>query len=235
MRRIMVTLIALLALITVASGLYIKSVWNPDMPSVLVQRVQTRANAHGGYVQLSKIPLFLQQALIATEDRGFYHNHGIDIEGILRAMFVDLVQGRLVQGGSTITEQLVKDMFLTDRKTIPRKLKQIALAIMISRDLSKNQVLALYLNEVYLGHGAYGVGQAAKVYFNRSISNLTQAQCAILAGLPQAPSLYDPIHHLSLAKTRQWEVLKSMVSAGFITLKQAHQIDVAPLHFISTS
>lgn len=233
MRRVMLSLITSFALVTVASGLYIQSVWSPDIPTLLVQRVEARAAAHGGYVQLSAIPLFLQKALIATEDRGFYHNHGIDIEGILRALFVDLMKGRLVEGGSTITEQLVKDIFLSDQKTIPRKLKQIALAIMISQALPKNEVLALYLNEVYLGHGAYGVGQAAKIYFNRSVQNLTPAECAILAGLPQAPSLYDPIKHLKFAKARQWEVLKSMVSVGFLNMKQAQQIERAPLYLVT--
>lgn len=234
MRRIIITLFTFFALFIVASGLYIKSVWNPSIPTVLIERVQTRATAHGGYVPLTHIPRFLQDALIATEDRNFYHNQGIDVEGIFRALYVDMMQRKLVQGGSTITEQLVKDMFLTDHKTIPRKIKQIAIAIMLSHSLSKNEILALYLNEVYLGHGAYGVGEAAHVYFGRSVTQLTPAECSILAGLPQAPSLYDPLKHIQLAKNRQWEVLKSMVTAGYITMKQAQHIDHTNLELIST-
>ncbi len=229
MKKALSTLIALVLLVTLSSALYVQSVWNPRMPALLVARVRKIAAAHGGYVPLQRIPIFLQLALIATEDRSFYHNDGIDFEGIARAFVVDITHGKPLQGGSTITEQLVKDIFLSDAKTIPRKLKQIALAIMLSRSMSKNEVLSLYLNEVYLGQGSYGVGQAANTYFGRPVWNLSPAQCAILAGLPQAPSLYDPLTDPRLARVRQAEVLQGMVAVGYITTQQARAISRQPL------
>ncbi|MCY0877175.1 MAG: transglycosylase domain-containing protein [Firmicutes bacterium] len=214
----------------IGAVIYMATVWNPGMPELLVARVNRIATAHGGYTPLDKIPNFLQRAVIATEDRSFYQNDGIDFEGIARALVVDAIHMKPVQGASTITEQLVKDIFLTDNKTIQRKLKQIALAVMISKSMSKNEVLSLYLNEVYLGNGAYGVGQAAELYFGRNISQLSPAQCALLAGLPQAPSAYDPLIHLAMAKQRQWEVLESMVSAHDLSQAAAAAIAKAPLY-----
>lgn len=230
MRRLLLGVLSLTLLTFGAAFLYIRSVWSPSLPSALVARVHAIAAAHGGFVPLPEIPKFLQLALIATEDRGFYHNAGFSVEGIGRALLADLEAGKPVQGASTITEQLIKDIFLTDQKTIPRKLKQIALAIMISRILPKNEILALYLNEVYLGHGAYGVGDASRVYFGQTVSALNNAQCALLAGLPQAPSAYDPLSHLKMAKQRQEEVLSGMVQVGYITARQAASIYRQPLH-----
>lgn len=230
MKRVLFGVFGVLLLTFVAAFLYVRSVWNPSLPERLVTRVHAIAAAHGGFVSLKQIPRFLQQAVIATEDRGFYHNAGISFEGIGRALLVDLEKLRPVQGASTITEQLVKDIFLTDQKTIPRKLKQITLALFISRALPKNEILDLYLNEVYLGHGAYGVADAARVYFNRPVSQLSQAECALLAGLPQAPSAYDPLHNLPLARIRQREVLQSMAQVGYITPQAAKKIAEQPLH-----
>ncbi|MCY0870200.1 MAG: transglycosylase domain-containing protein, partial [Firmicutes bacterium] len=227
--RVVAAVIAIGALGSIAFLIYMASVWNPDMPDQLVSRVHAIAAAHGGMVPLRKISPFLQEALIATEDRTFYSNIGIDPEAILRAAIVDLIHGRPVEGGSTITEQLMKDIFLTDKKTIQRKLKQIAYAIMISQSLPKRTILDLYLNEVYLGNGAYGVGSASRIYFGVTPARLTPAESAMIAGLPQAPTLYDPLHHFRAAKTRQWEVLQGMVEAGDLTMHRARQIYRAPL------
>lgn len=228
--RALVSLAAFCFLIATAAYLYTVSVWNPDMPALLVERVDHISATHGGFVPLPDIPVFLQRALIATEDRSFYHNYGVDFEGLARALWVDLQSGRPVQGGSTITEQLVKDIFLTDQKTIPRKLKQIVYAVLISRYFTKNRILALYLNEVYLGQNAYGVGEAARTYFGKPVRDLSPAQSALIAGLPQAPSLYDPFAHYRLAKQRQAEVLQSMAAVGFITGAEAQVLERAPLH-----
>lgn len=224
----------LVLLLLMLSG-FVYTVWNPSYPALLSARVHQIATLHGGFTPLSDIPVTLQRALIATEDRSFYHNSGIDIEGILRALWVDVTHGQLVQGGSTITEQLVKDIFLSDQKTIPRKIKQITFAVLISHYFTKNEILAMYLNEVYLGQGAYGVGDAAHVYFGESPIHLTTAQATLLAGLPQAPSLYDPVQHYALAKMRQAEVLQSMVQAGFLTASSARKIYLTPLHLVHNS
>lgn len=229
MKRLLIGIVVVFVVVTGVILFYLASVWNPTLPAQLIGRVHARAAAHGGYTPLRDIPVFLQRAIIATEDRQFYHNEGIDLEGIARAMVVDAIHLRPVQGASTITEQLVKDMFLSDQKTLERKLRQIALALLISHALSKNEILSLYLNEVYLGQGAYGVGQAAHVYFDRNADQLTPAQCALLAGLPQAPSAYDPLANLSLAKARQKEVLDGMVSAGDLSASAAAAVYNAPL------
>ncbi len=231
MKRFTVGLISLVLLVCVAGYLYVESVWNPSMTATLTSKVHAISAKHGGYVPLADIPKFLQLALIATEDQNFYHNMGFDVEGIARAVIADVSAGKLVQGASTITEQLVKDIFLTDQKSISRKIKQIAIAIMLTQRMSKNEILGLYLNEVYLGHGAYGVGDAAKVYFHRSVTNLTPAQCALIAGLPQAPKGYDPLLHPQLAKQRQLEVLQRMVSVGDISKARSETIAKAPLGF----
>ena len=232
MRRVLLGALVVLLLLGAGGALYVHAIWRANMPQQLQARVHQIAAAHGGYTPLPDIPRFLQRALIATEDRQFYHNEGIDFEGIARAFLVDLLHGRPVQGGSTITEQLVKDIFLTDAKTISRKLKQVVYAIMISQYIHKNTILALYLNEVYLGQGAYGVGSAAHIYFGVPSQRLTDAQCALLAGLPQAPSLYDPLAHYKLAKQRQWEVLQGMVQTGFISRSQAYSIYHTPLRLV---
>lgn len=229
-KRVIRGFIIVAVLAAVSALIYMATIWNPSMPEVLVARVNSIASAHGGYTPLDRIPKFLQLAVIATEDRSFYQNSGIDFEGIARALLVDVMYMKPVQGASTITEQLVKDIFLSDNKTLGRKLKQIALAVMISKSMSKNEVLSLYLNEVYLGHGAYGVGQAAELYFGRDIAQLTPAQCALLAGLPQAPSAYDPLAHYRMAKQRQWEVLQSMVSAHDLSPGAANILEKAPLY-----
>ncbi|MCY0876186.1 MAG: transglycosylase domain-containing protein [Firmicutes bacterium] len=234
-RHMLLGLSAFFLLLLLVLGGFVYTVWKPSYPALLMTRVHRIAAAHGGFTPLSDIPVSLQRALIATEDRSFYHNSGIDVEGILRALWVDISHGQLVQGGSTITEQLVKDIFLSDQKTIPRKVKQIAFSVLISRYFTKNEILAMYLNEVYLGQGAYGVGDAARVYFGESPTQLTPAQATLLAGLPQAPSLYDPLQHYALAKMRQSEVLQSMVQAGFLTASRARVIARSPLHLVRNS
>lgn len=184
------------------------------------------------FVPLSRIPKFLQEAIVATEDQSFWTNWGISLEGIARSLVVDILSGRFVEGGSTITQELARDQFLTPEKTIQRKLREILLALMITHTFSKSEILALYLNQVYFGAGATGIYQASRVYFGRPPWELTRAQCSLLAGLPQAPSVLDPLVHLSLAKARQWEVLASMVRLHYLTPRDALQIYRAPLDLV---
>ncbi len=214
--------LCLLGLLTVPIGIYV--FWNPSDPAKIEKIVQTQASAHGGYVPLRAIPPFLVHALLATEDRNFYGNHGVDLLSIGRAFLVDTTQGSLAQGASTITEQLVKNTLLTDQKTVQRKLQQIAIAVMLSFVMKKNKILELYLNDVYFGQGAYGIGEASSIYFHRKTSQLTDAQAAMLVGLLQAPSAYDPITHYSLGKKRQSIVLKNMVVAHYISLAMAKKL-----------
>ena len=197
---------------------------------LLPAMVHQRLAAHGGvYVPLSEIPAMLRQAVVATEDASFWTNPGIDPKGIARSLLVDIATASFQQGGSTITQQLARDMLLNPRKTLWRKAKEMLLALVITRYYSKDTILEMYLNEIYLGHGAYGVGQAARVYFGEPPQFLTPAQCVMLAGLPRGPSLYDPLENLQAARERQREVLDNMVDAGYLSPEQADRIYAQPL------
>lgn len=195
-------------------------------------RAELRQNG-SRYVPLSQMPLTLQEAVVATEDQTFWTNIGISVEGLARSFLTDVAQGSFVQGGSTITEQLGRDQMLTRKKTISRKVRGLLLALFLAQMYSKRQILEMYLNQVYLGHGATGVAAAASVYFGVPVSRLSPAQCTLLAGLPQAPSAYDPLKHPAAARHRQSEVLQSMVSAGYLTQSRAASIARSPWHLRS--
>ncbi|MDA8193829.1 MAG: transglycosylase domain-containing protein [Thermaerobacter sp.] len=182
-------------------------------------------------VPLSQVSQTMQQAIVAIEDHNFYHNPGFDFRSILRAALVDLIHQAPVQGASTITEQLAKDLYLGDQKTLVRKVREFIIGLELAHRYSKNQILAMYLNEVYYGQGANGIYAASKTYFNETPSQLTLAQASLLAGLPQAPSLYDPLVNYHLARQRQWLVLQAMVRYGDITATQAAAAYRTPLAF----
>ena len=174
-------------------------------------------------VPLEKIPLKLQQAFISAEDDRFYKHQGIDIFSIIRAFIKNIEAGTVVQGGSTITQQVTKSFLLTPERSYKRKIREAMLAYQIDRDFSKDDILYLYLNQIYLGHGAYGVQAASENYFGKNVEDLNLAECAILAGLPQAPSRYTPFHHPERAKQRQIYVLNRMVAEGYITDVEASE------------
>ena len=174
-------------------------------------------------IPLEAIPPMLVEAFIAAEDSRFYEHGGIDFKSILRAFFKNLEAGTIVQGGSTITQQVTKSFFLTPERSYKRKLKEAVLAYRISETFSKEEVLFLYLNQIYLGHGAYGVQAAAQNYFDKPVQELTLAECAILAGLPQAPSRYSPHRFPERARQRQLYVLNRMEDEGYITAQQAEE------------
>ena len=182
---------------------------------------------------LSKMPPQLINAFIAAEDSRFYTHKGIDLVSITRAFFKNLEAGTIVQGGSTITQQVTKSFLLTPERSYTRKLKEAILAYRIDQAFTKEEVLYLYLNQIYLGHGAYGVQAAAENYFDKSVHDLNLAECALLAGLPQAPSKYSPYRNAERAKQRQIYVLNRMVEEGFITSDEAGaaietELDVKP-------
>ncbi len=167
-------------------------------------------------VPLEHIPAHVRQAFIAAEDDAFYRHQGIDTNGILRAFVNNIIAGGRIQGGSTITQQVVKTLLLTPQKSYERKLKEIILSTRLEQELSKDQILSLYLNHTYLGSGAYGVAAAANEYFGKSIDEVSIAEAAMLAGLPQAPSRYSPYTHWPEAKARQHYVLNRMYEEGYI-------------------
>ena len=174
-------------------------------------------------VAFKDIPSRLLQSFVVAEDASFYEHRGINYLAILRAFLVNLKEGRKVQGGSTITQQVARSLLLTPEKTYTRKLKEILLAYRMEASLSKEEILYLYLNQIYLGSGAYGVVAATELYFRKSLDELTLEEMAILAGLPQAPSRYSPIINPKAAKGRQKYVLSRMQENGFISEEEKEE------------
>jgi penicillin-binding protein 1A len=170
----------------------------------------------GIFVPLNKVPEHMINAVIAVEDSRFWRHRGIDYLAIARAVMKDILYVGLKEGGSTITQQLAKVIFLTPEKTFKRKLREAALAIKIEKNLDKNEILELYLNKIYFGHGAYGVEMASRTYFGKSVTDITLSEAALIAGLIKAPSLYSPYNDLTKAKERQQTVLSRMEEEGFI-------------------
>lgn len=181
-------------------------------------------------VDLENIPQNLRNAVIATEDKNFYKHKGYDMSGLARSMFVNVLAGHVVQGASTITQQLARILFLSNEKTFTRKVKELVVAVRIEKTVPKDKILEMYLNNVYLGSGAYGVEGASQIYFNKHLENLTLAECALLAGLPQAPSIYSPFHDKELAIKRRNHVLKRMYKMRFITKDEYHSALDEKLH-----
>ena len=180
-------------------------------------------------VSLDKIPKHVQQAFIAGEDANFYSHKGVDLPSIARAFIKNIQAGRIVQGGSTITQQVTRTFLLSREKTYTRKMKEAILAFRIDQNLSKEETLYLYLNQIYLGHGAYGVEAAAQSYFNRHVDELSLAQAALIAGLHQAPSRYSPFINPQKARERQKYTLNRMMAVGFITRDEAERAKEEPI------
>jgi penicillin-binding protein 1A len=179
--------------------------------------IATYGDLFGRPLTLRQMSPYLPEAVIATEDRRFYSNFGIDPIGMLRAAIADLRAGRIVEGGSTITQQLAKILFLTPERSIGRKIRETLLALWLDHRFTKNQILEIYLNRVYLGAGAYGVDAAAHRYFGQSAADLDLYESAVIAGLLKAPSRYSPARDRAAAAARAAQVLDNMVEAGFIT------------------
>lgn len=169
------------------------------------------------YVQLKDIPLRLRQAVIAVEDTRFYSHRGFDVEGIIRATIVNVEAGEIQEGASTITQQLVKNLFLTQERSFTRKAEEVFLAMSVERSFTKDKILELYLNTIYFGSNFYGIYDAAHGYFGKEPKDLNLGECAMLAGLPNAPSVYSPYNNFMLAKRRQLIVIDAMVRANFIS------------------
>uniref|UniRef100_UPI0036D7D9F6 peptidoglycan glycosyltransferase/peptidoglycan DD-transpeptidase MrcA n=1 Tax=Photorhabdus sp. RM322S TaxID=3342825 RepID=UPI0036D7D9F6 len=172
---------------------------------------------------LSEIPPVMVKAFIATEDSRFYEHHGVDPIGIIRAASVAMTSGRASQGASTITQQLARNFFLSPEKTLMRKIKEVFLAVRIEQLLNKDEILELYLNKIYLGYRAYGVGAAAQVYFGKNVNELTLSEMAMIAGLPKAPSTFNPLYSYGRAINRRNVVLSRMLDQGYVTQQQYNQ------------
>ncbi|XXN63041.1 peptidoglycan glycosyltransferase/peptidoglycan DD-transpeptidase MrcA [Enterobacter ludwigii] len=215
----------------------------PDVNTLKDVRLQTPMQVYSAdgdliaqYGEKRRVPLTLQQmppelikAFIATEDSRFYEHHGVDPVGIFRAASIALMSGHASQGASTITQQLARNFFLSPERTLMRKIKEAFLAIRIEQLLSKDEILELYLNKIYLGYRAYGVGAAAQVYFGKPIDQLSLSEMAMIAGLPKAPSTFNPLYSHTRALSRRNVVLARMLDQNYITQQQYNEARNSPL------
>ena len=177
-----------------------------------------------GWVKLGDIPLSMQQAIISVEDSRFYQHGTFDPGGIIRALLVNMQAGEIVEGGSTITQQLAKNLFLGQEQTMARKAEEAVYGVIIENSFSKEEILEAYLNVIYFGAGVYGIKDAAYTYFKKRPQELTLAESSMLAGIPAAPSLYSPLENFAAAKKRQAAVLETMVKNGFIGPQKAKEL-----------
>ncbi|WP_458105565.1 PBP1A family penicillin-binding protein [Bacillus sp. PK3-037] len=172
-------------------------------------------------VSINEIPKEVREAFISVEDKRFYEHHGIDVKSVGRAVYRDILAGGKVEGASTITQQLAKNIFLTHDKTFLRKTKEVIIAINLERDYSKDKLLEMYLNQLYFGHGVYGIQAASHYYFNKEVKDLTVSEGAVLAAIPKAPSTYSPVLHPDKSKERRDTILGMMNDQGYISAKEA--------------
>src|ERR1043166_2441985 len=195
----------------------------------------TRGEMHGATVTLKDLPAYLPRAFIAIEDRRFYSHQGVDPIGLVRALAANVLHRGVSQGGSTTTQQLAKNLFLTQERTLKRKLQEVVLALWLERKFSKTEILELYLNRVYFGAGAYGVGAAAQRYFGKPAKQVKIAEAAMLAGLVKSPSRLAPSRNPDGAERRAQTVLMAMTEQGYITETMAKTALVQPARAIVTS
>lgn len=196
------------------------------------QLIEEYAKEHRIFVPINSIPKFLSEAFISAEDKNFYHHTGIDIMSIARAAvsnISNILNRRRIEGGSTITQQVVKNFLLTSERSLERKIKEAILSYMISQTFTKDEILELYLNQIYLGKGAYGVATASLVYFNKSVEELTINEAAVLASMPKAPSFFNPEKNYKRALSRRNYVLNRMAEDGYITKEQAKENKTQPI------
>jgi membrane peptidoglycan carboxypeptidase len=222
---------AAVALLLAVIAPVIATLWvsTPDVSDVQ-QRVQALVKERGAtLLSPGEVPDLLAKAVIATEDERFYAHHGIDTVGLARALVYDIANGCLCQGGSTITQQLVKDVYLGGSDRGYNKIEGMVLALKVERVLTKKQILADYLSEITTGLGRYGVVDAACAYFHAPLESLTLGQYALLAGVTQAPSLYDPTVDPQAAEGRRAQVLAQMVSVHYISAAQANAANAEPV------
>ncbi len=231
-------IIALLLMITVLSN----AAFTISLPHAVIPEASIVYDVNGRTVQglaeqnqvnvnLEEISPYFLNAVIAVEDKRFYKHHGIDINGLLRAVFIDLKARKIIAGGSTITQQTAKTLFLSNERTWNRKLKELYYATQLERKYSKDEILTMYCNSIYFGQGAYGIELASRTYFGKRAKDLSLAEAAILAGLPQSPNFYDPYTNPEEAKKRQALVLQRMLEEGMISTSEKAAVLQEPLQY----
>lgn len=241
-RTLFMTLTAAIPL--AAMGLFAGLVLAAPLPEARLPQATLILDANGTVVvrlftenrqviPLAEMPQYLLDAVVAVEDRHFYRHHGLDPLGIARAVIRNLVAGEVVEGGSTLTQQLAKNLYLTSERTATRKLQEAIIAVKLERTYSKQEILGLYWNCIYLGSGTYGAEAASQTYFGKGARDLTLAEAALLAGLPRAPEYYSPLNNLEASIQRRNLVLEMMAQQGFVSQEQAAAAKQEPVRLVS--
>lgn len=226
--RLIVSLAIIIVILAGALTVYFRHI--SHFRQTIMQRVSAEINQyHVHELQWSQLPDMYREAVIATEDRRFAWDPGIDPIGMVRSLVVDVGKDGYIQGGSTITQQLVDNTILSRRQSLAYKLEQIFYAIGIYDTFTKHDTFAMYANLIYFGHGAYGLYNASETYFDKQPNELNNGELTMLAGIPNAPSVYDPFRNLALARRRQAIVLDNMVNAGVLTRGEANAIFNQPI------
>lgn len=210
-----------IALLFVGNGydMYKKSIEETSVEDKIAE-IKDKEN----YTNFSELPQMYKNAVIAVEDHRFYKHNGIDIIAIGRSAFNDIKAMSFVEGGSTITQQLAKNIYFTQEKKIERKIAEVFMAFEIEKNCDKDEILELYLNTSYFGDGYYTPKEACRGYFNKELNEMTDYECILLAGIPNAPSVYAPTKNPELAKQRQKQVMKKMIEYGYLTEEEADNI-----------
>ena len=211
---ILILILTSLGLLIIGNGYNMYKEVIQEMP---IQEKVEEIRQKGNYTKLSELPQIYINAVISVEDHRFYEHNGIDVIAIGRAIINDIKAMSFVEGGSTITQQIAKNEYFTQEKKITRKVAEVFVAFELEKQYTKNEILELYINTIYFGNGYYNIKDAAKGYFGKSIINLSDSECIMLAGIPNAPSVYAPTQNLELAKQRQKQVAEKMVKYGYLT------------------
>lgn len=218
---ILILILTSLGLLIIGNGYNMYKEAIQEMPiQEKVEEIRQKEN----YTKLSELPQIYINAVISVEDHRFYEHNGIDVIAIGRAIINDIKAMSFVEGGSTITQQIAKNEYFTQEKKITRKVAEVFVAFELEKQYTKNEILELYINTIYFGNGYYNIKDAAKGYFGKSITNLSDSECIMLAGIPNAPSVYAPTQNPELAKQRQKQVAEKMVKYGYLTEKEKEEI-----------
>ena len=218
---ILILILTSLGLLIIGNGYNMYKEAIQEMPiQEKVEEIRQKEN----YTKLSELPQIYINAVISVEDHRFYEHNGIDVIAIGRAIINDIKAMSFVEGGSTITQQIAKNEYFTQEKKITRKVAEVFVAFELEKQYTKNEILELYINTIYFGNDYYNIKDAAKGYFGKSITNLSDSECIMLAGIPNAPSVYAPTQNPELAKQRQKQVAEKMVKYGYLTEEEKNKI-----------
>ena len=223
--RLIHKLVALAVVLVLALGLFLVyegyQIYEQAVEETPVQQVMEQIQSQPHYTTLDNIPQIYCNAVIATEDHRFYIHKGIDVIAITRALLHDIQAGKMVEGGSTITQQLAKNQFFTQKKELTRKIAEVFMVREIEKLYDKEEILELYINSIYYGEGYYCIYDASMGYFGKVPAELSDSECVLLAGIPNAPSVYAPTVNAELARQRQKQVIQDMVTWGYLTKDEA--------------